>query len=238
MSEFLDLAVVVPFFNEAENIAPLLAEIRRAMDAGAWSYEAIFVDDGSSDATAERLIAACATWPQARFLKLEKNSGQAAALLRGFGEVRSEWVATLDGDGQNDPADIARLWDLRDRADMIAGVRAKRDDSALRKNMSRLANSVRSKFLGDGVRDSGCAIKLFRREVVATFLPIRTLYSFMPALAAGAGFRIIECEVNHRARTRGESKYGLGVMLWRPIVDMLGVKWFLSRRIPMSASKP
>ena len=126
----------------------------------------------------------------------------------------------------------AALLPLLAEADFVAGVRAERHDSALRKWMSRTANRVRARFLRDGLRDSGCALKAFRREVLDAFLPIRTLYSFMPALAVGAGFRVVEAEVRHRERERGASKYGLRVMLWRPAVDMLGVKWFLARRIP------
>lgn len=129
----------------------------------------------------------------------------------------------LDGDGQNDPADLPALLDQLSIADLVAGVRVNRQDSWLRRTMSRLANAIRSRLLGDGARDAGCALKAFRREVREAFVPIRTLYSFTPALAAAAGFRVIEWEVQHRPRTHGASKYGLGVMLWRPLADMLGV---------------
>ena len=196
------------------------------------TYEAIFVDDGSRDATAARFRAVAEGWPQARVIEQGRNQGQASALLRGLRAAAGPILVTLDGDGQNDPADIPRLVDLLGGADFVAGVRAQRSDSALRRWMSRTANRVRARILEDGLRDSGCALKAFRREVVDAFLPIRTLYSFMPALAVAAGYKVVEAEVHHRPRTRGTSKYGLRVMLWRPLVDLIGVRWFLSRRIP------
>jgi glycosyltransferase involved in cell wall biosynthesis len=226
------LSVVIPFYDEEESAGPLLAELRPVLDGLGEPYEVLLVDDGSRDATAARLQAVAAAWPEARVLELEVNQGQASALLCGLHAAAGRVLVTLDGDGQNDPADIPKLLPALAGADMVAGVRTQRNDSALRRWMSRTANRVRGRVLGDGLRDSGCALKAFRREVVGSFIPIRTLYSFMPALAVGAGYRVVEAEVGHRARTRGRSKYGLRVMLWRPFVDMLGVWWFLSRRIP------
>jgi glycosyltransferase involved in cell wall biosynthesis len=160
------------------------------------------------------------------------NQGQAAALYRGMRLAGAPVIVTLDGDGQNDPADIAPMLArlAESGADMVAGVRVQRNDSWLRRRMSRIANRVRSRILRDGVRDTGCGLKAFRREVVDAFLPIRTLYSFMPALAVAAGFRVVEQPVGHRARRADVSKYGLGVMLWRPLLDLLGVWWFTRRR--------
>jgi dolichol-phosphate mannosyltransferase len=226
-----EVSVVIPFYNEEESAPPLLAELRPVIDGMAVPYEVLLVDDGSTDGTAARLADAAATWPAARVLALRPNQGQAGALLAGFRASAGRVLVTLDGDGQNDPADIPRLVAALAGADMAVGVRADRHDSLLRRLMSRTANRVRARVLGDGLRDSGCALKAFRREVIDAFLPIRTLYSFMPALAVAAGYRVVEVEVRHRARTRGESKYGLRVMLWRPLVDMLGVRWFLSRRV-------
>jgi len=225
------LSVVIPLYNEEDNVSPLLAELRPVLDGLGQAYEVVLVDDGSTDSTAERLREAAAAWPQGRVIELARNQGQACALLTGFGQASGEICVTLYGDGQNDPADIPRLLPRLAEADMVIGVRAERQDSSLRRLMSRVANGVRSRFLGDGVRDTGCALKAFRREVVEAFLPIRTLYSFMPALAVASGFRVVQVEVRHRPRTRGQSKYGLRAMLWRPLVDMLGVKWFAWRRI-------
>ncbi len=226
------LSIVVPFFNEEENVAPLLAEIRAVCDALGQAYEAIFVNDGSTDATERRLNAATRGWPEARPLHYQINQGQAAALFLGMKQATGEILVTLDGDGQNDPADIPRLLAALDNFDMVAGVRARRQDSWLRLTMSRLANRVRSSILRDGLRDTGCALKAFRREVVESFIPIRTLYSFMGAMAVAAGFRICQLEVAHRPRTRGQSKYGLSVFWWKPLIDMVGVYWFSRRRFP------
>lgn len=223
--------VIVPFFNEEANVGSLLGELRRALDALDGAYEIILVDDGSADGTAAALNAGARDWSECRILSFTKNRGQAAALLSAFARAKGNVLVTLDGDGQNDPADIPRLLARLDGADMVAGVRAHRQDSTLRRLMSRLANGVRSRVLGDGVTDTGCALKAFRREVAGAFIPIRTLYSFMPALAVAAGFRVVEEPVNHRPRTAGESKYGLAAMFWRPFVDMLGIWWFRQRRV-------
>jgi glycosyltransferase involved in cell wall biosynthesis len=226
------ISIVVPFFNEEENVAPLLAEIRAICGAIGKSYEAIFVNDGSTDGTGPRLDEAATNWPEARTFHFCRNHGQAAALFFGMKQAGGEAVVTLDGDGQNDPADIPKLLAELTDCDMVAGVRARRKDSWLRLAMSRLANNVRSRLLGDGLRDTGCALKAFRREVVDSFIPIRTLYSFMGAMAVAAGFRLRQVKVAHRPRTRGVSKYGLSVFWWKPLVDMAGIYWFSRRRFP------
>jgi len=230
--------VVVPFFNEEIGAPRFVDELKRAVEGLAGEVEVLLVDDGSSDGTAAVLEQKIAGWEGWRVLRQPRNTGQAAALLHGMQSAAAPLIVTLDGDGQNDPADIpamvARL-DAPDRADMVAGVRAKRNDSWLRKRMSRIANAVRQRVLRDGVRDTGCGLKAFRKEVVQAFIPIRTLYSFMPALAVAAGFKVVEQAVNHRPRLADESKYGLGVMLWRPLLDLLGIWWFTRRRFPLAA---
>jgi glycosyltransferase involved in cell wall biosynthesis len=226
------ISIVVPFFNEQENVAPFLMEIRAVCGAIGETYEGIFVNDGSTDGTGKRLDEVAKNWPEARAFHFCRNHGQAAALFFGMKQASGEVVVTLDGDGQNDPADIPKLLaELRD-CDMVAGVRARRKDSWVRLAMSKLANSVRAKLLGDGLRDTGCALKAFRREVVGSFIPIRTLYSFMGAMAAASGFRMRQVAVAHRPRIRGVSKYGLSVFWWKPLVDMAGVFWFCRRRCP------
>jgi dolichol-phosphate mannosyltransferase len=226
------ISIVVPFFNEEGNVTQLLAEIRAVCDALGQSYEAIFVNDGSKDATGQRLDEAANGWPEAKPFHFLSNHGQAAALFFGMKKAAGEILVTLDGDGQNDPSDIPRLLAALADCDMVAGVRAGRRDSWLRLTMSRLANSVRSRLLGDGLRDTGCALKAFRCEVVEAFIPIRTLYSFMGAMAVAAGFRLRQLEVAHRPRIRGQSKYGISVFWWKPLIDMIGVFWFLRRRFP------
>ena len=224
------ISIVVPFFNEEENVVPLLRELRIVCDTLGQPYEGIFINDGSQDATGCRLDEAAKSWPEARIIHFRSNHGQAAALFFGMKQAAGEVLVTLDGDGQNDPADIPRLFVELSDCDLVAGVRARRQDSWLRLTMSRLANSVRSKLLGDGLRDTGCALKAFRHEVLDSFIPIRTLYSFMGAMAVAGGFRLRQIEVAHRPRTRGVSKYGLSVFWWRPLVDMFGVFWFSRRR--------
>ncbi len=225
-------SVVVAFYNEADNVPDVLSAIRAVLDQMAGRYEALFVNDGSSDGTAQRLSACCQAWPEATVLNLPRNVGQAGALLVGFRRARGEWILTLDGDGQNDPADFPALLD-RARAtgaDLVVGVRTPRNDSWLRRAMSRLANAFRRRVLHDGVSDSGCALKAMRREVVDALVPIRSLYSFIPAMAVSAGFVVAEAPVRHHARRHGKSSYGFSVFLWRPAADMLALWWLLRRR--------
>lgn len=226
-------SVVIPFYNEEAAIPALLSELRAVMDALGAPYEAVLLDDGSRDKTPTLLASAAQNWPECRYVALRPNRGQAAALLHGCREARAPWIITLDGDGQNCPADIPALIAASATSDMVVGIRQHRQDSWLRRAMSRLANSVRSKILRDGVRDSGCALKVFRREIVPHFWPIRSLYSFMPAFAAAAGFRIAEIPVRHRSRQGGVSNYGFGTFAWRPFTDTLALWWLLRvRRLP------
>lgn len=226
-----DLTVIIPFYNEAPNVAPLLAELRAALDPLALAVEVLLVNDGSTDTTAAALATAAATWPAIRVEHFPRNRGQAAALWWGFQNARGTWLAMLDGDGQNPPAELARLWPLRDTADMLAGARLGRRDSTLRRAMSRLANATRRLLLRDGVSDTGCSLKLFRREVAGSFLPIRTLYSFLPAFAVAGGWTVREIPVAHRARAAGVSKYGLRAMAILPLLDLLALTWLLRRQI-------
>lgn len=223
------ISIVIPFFNEEEAAPALLAELRPVMDS-IGDAEVLLIDDGSRDGTGRVLDEAAAAWPAVRVFHFAKNHGQGAALFFGIHQARGDAIALLDGDGQNDPADIPALFAALDGVDFVTGYRANRRDSTLRRWMSRLANVVRSRVLRDRVRDTGCGLKVFRREVRESLIPLRTLYSFIPAMVRAAGFRIAERPVTHRPRTRGVSKYGLWVMLWRPLLDMLGMAWFVRRR--------
>jgi dolichol-phosphate mannosyltransferase len=231
-----EFSVVVPFYNEEGVIPSYLPEIFAAMNATGASWEAIFVNDGSRDKTGGLLERLTENWPARKIIHHARNSGQSAALWTGFSAARAPWIITLDGDGQNVPADIPRLIARCAEYDMVVGIRAARKDSALRKTMSRIANRVRQKALADGVCDSGCALKVFRREIIGAFLPIRSLYSFIPAFAAQAGYAITELPVTHRERTSGKSNYGFLTFAWRPLVDMLSLWWIARRRIPGAAS--
>ncbi len=226
-----ELSVIIPFYNEAPNVAPLLAELREALEPLGLVVEIVLINDGSSDGTAAALTEAAAVWPAVRVEHFPRNRGQAAALWWGFQNARGTWFAMLDGDGQNPPAELARLWPERHTADMLAGARRQRRDSRLRRAMSRIANATRRSLLRDGVSDTGCSLKLFRREVAASFFPIRTLYSFLPAFAVAGGWTVREIPVQHRARQAGVSHYGLRAMAILPLLDLLALIWLRRRQI-------
>ncbi len=230
MSGMPSIAVVVPFFNEAENVDAFCSELRDVLTKELSDVEVALIDDGSSDGTGAKLEAIARAWPEARVFHLRENKGQSAALLFGFSRTTAPIIVTMDGDGQNDPHDIPRLIARLVEADMVVGVRVDRQDTWMRRRISRIANQVRSDLLGDGVSDSGCALKVFSREVVDAFIPIRTLYSFMPALAVAGGFRVVEEPVRHRARAHGYSRYTTASFLILPIIDFVGLRWFRWRR--------
>ena len=220
------VSVVVPLYNEEEN-APILQEELATALAGL-AYEIIFVDDGSTDQTLSRLTKA----PGVRILQFDMNAGQSAAMYAGANAARGAVVVLIDGDLQNDPADIPRLLaEIERGADLVCGYRAQRKDTFVKKLTSRIANFVRSRFTKDGVRDTGCTLKAMRRECVRTLVPFKGMHRFIPALVKGAGYRLIEIPVNHRARKFGQSKYGLGNRAVRATVDMFGVRWLLSRQL-------
>ncbi|MBP7140709.1 MAG: glycosyltransferase family 2 protein [Opitutaceae bacterium] len=237
-----ELSIVIPFYNEAENIPPLLAELRQAVETIGIPVEILAVDDCSRDATLEALGAVAASWPALQVIHLGVNGGQAIALWRGFERVRGRWVATLDGDGQNPPLELVKLWTHRESADMLVGARQGRQDSLGRRVMSRIANHVRRFLLRDGVSDSGCALRLFRREVLGSLPPFRTLYSFMPACAVSGGWKVREIPVAHRARTAGVANYTFRKMAILPFLDTLAFCWVLRRMLrlapPRDRNKP
>jgi dolichol-phosphate mannosyltransferase len=219
------VSVVVPVFNEEDNISVLQAELRSAL-AGI-DHEIIFVDDGSSDRTAHKIERRF----EVRVLRFERNTGQSAAIYAGLHAARGATVVLIDGDLQNDPADIPKLLaEIARGADLVCGYRARRKDTVIKRITSRIANFVRSRFTKDGVRDTGCSLKAMRRECVSTLVPFKGMHRFIPALVKGAGYRLVEVPVNHRPRRFGQSKYGLGNRAVRATVDMFGVRWLLSRR--------
>jgi len=193
----------------------------------------IFVDDGSTDATAERLAALRKGCPQLRVLRHEKNAGQSAALVSGLLAAQAPWVATLDGDGQNDPADIPALYTIAQADDslwLVGGWRQQRCDSGIKRLSSRIANGVRAALLGDATPDTGCGLKLLRREDCLQLPRFDHMHRFLPALVLRAGGGVRSVPVNHRPRERGVSKYGVFNRLWVGIVDLFGVMW-LRRRV-------
>jgi len=228
------LSVVVPAHNEAENLPSLLDEVRAAL-AGRVSYEVVVVDDGSSDDTAFLVAAMSKDFPELRVLRHREQCGQSAALLSGVRAARAPWIATLDGDGQNDPADIPRLWAMVEDPDrppdlkLIAGHRVRRRDGWLKRASSRIANGVRGRLLGDRTPDTGCGLKLFERQTLLAVPHFDHFHRFLPALIQRGGGRVISVEVGHRPRAGGRSHYGVHNRLWVGIVDLFGVMW-LQRR--------
>ena len=191
-------------------------------------YEIIFVDDGSVDRTAERIKPA----PNVRTIRFEKNAGQSAAIYAGLMAARGATAVVIDGDLQNDPADIPRLLaEVARGADLVCGYRVKRQDTLVKRLTSRIANTVRSRYTKDGVRDTGCTLKAMRRECLSALVPFKGMHRFIPALVKAAGYRLVEIPVNHRPRRFGQSKYSLGNRVLRATVDMFGVRWLLSRRL-------
>jgi dolichol-phosphate mannosyltransferase len=228
-----EFSVVVPVCNEAENVEPLAREIAAAMAGRSW--EMIFIDDGSTDETATILLRLKAELPTLRVLRHSFRSGQSAAVASGVRAALAPWIATLDGDGQNDPADIPKLIAARDApgnkgVQLFMGNRkASRQDTAFRKLQSSIANGVRSGLLGDDTPDTGCGIKLFSREVFMDLPRFDHMHRFLPALFMRQGARVISIPVSHRPRTRGTSKYGMLNRLWVGIVDIVGVMWLRRR---------
>lgn len=220
------ISVVIPLFNEEENLPVLQKELADAL-AGL-SYEIVFVDDASRDGTLSRIERR----PEIRVLQFEKNAGQSAAMFAGIHAARGSVIVLLDGDLQNDPADIPKLLAEIERGfDLVCGYRAKRKDTLVKKITSRVANFVRSRFTRDGVRDTGCTLKAMRRECAQALIPFYGMHRFIPALVKGAGYQLVEIPVNHRPRKFGVSKYGLGNRAVKATVDMFGVRWLLSRQL-------
>lgn len=228
----MELSIVIPARNEAPNVAPLVAEIRAALDARA-DYEIVYVDDGSDDGTADAVRGLMVNFPRLKLLRHAASCGQSAAIRSGIRGASGMWIATLDADGQNDPADIPRLWAAAQAAAnervLIAGFRQKRRDTLIKRLSSRIANRVRGGMLKDNTPDTGCGLKLFRRDLYLLLPFFDHNHRFLPALVLRQGGTVISEPVNHRPRQRGVSNYGLFDRLWVGIVDLFGVMWLMRR---------
>ena len=228
------LSIVVPVYNEASNLALLIQEINQTLD-GQISYEIIYVDDGSRDESWELLQSLVKQCSVLRIVRHRRSYGQSVAILTGVKLARAEWIVTLDGDGQNDPADIWKLLEVLKvpqrppRLHLIAGKRYKRQDTWIRRISSKIANGLRSALLQDNTSDTGCGLKLFSRKTFLALPHFNHMHRFLPALFLREGSDILFVEVNHRPRQRGQSKYGVWNRLWKGLVDTLGVMW-LQRR--------
>ncbi|HYS89277.1 MAG TPA: glycosyltransferase family 2 protein [Bradyrhizobium sp.] len=231
----VDVSIVVPVRNEAENVSPLIAEIAAALD-GRWKYEIIYVNDGSTDPTADRLAAIVRQRENLRQIRHATSSGQSAAVRSGVRAARGAIVATLDGDGQNNPAFlpdlILAIENGGERVGLVAGQRVGRKDTGFKKIQSRVANGVRNAILHDGTRDTGCGLKAFRREVFLMMPYFDGLHRFLPALMRREGYEIAYVDVIDRPRHSGVSNYGFFDRLWIGIMDLAGVWWLIRRKKP------
>lgn len=224
-------SVVIPMKNEAENIVPLLTELDRVMGEVGAPWELIYVNDGSTDTTETVLKREQASRPHLHIVKLAKNYGQSAALSAGFERVSGEFVITLDGDGQNDPADIPRLIAIKDNYDLICGIRKKRRDTWVKRWISRAANAVRGRCCRDGVQDTGCSLKLYRRSCLEKIKMYQGMHRFLPALFVIEGFRVGEIPVNHRERQKGVSHYSFSNRSFNTVFDLFAVMWMQRRHL-------
>ena len=231
----VDVSIVVPVRNEAENVSPLIAEIAAALDAR-WKYEIIYVNDGSTDSTADRLAAVMRQRGNLRQIRHATSSGQSAAVRSGVRAARGAIVATLDGDGQDNPAFlpdlILAIENGGERVGLVAGQRVGRKDTGFKKIQSRVANGVRNAILRDGTRDTGCGLKAFRREVFLMMPYFDGLHRFLPALMRREGYEIAYVDVIDRPRHSGVSNYGFFDRLWIGIMDLAGVWWLIRRKKP------
>lgn len=225
------VSVVVPAFNEKDNLGPLVEELQLALDSTGLVYEILLVDDGSRDGSRELLMALQERSPRLRVLRLARNAGQSAAFLAGFDEACGEVVVTLDADLQNDPADIPRLLERLPGQDAVLGVRAVRRDDLLRRVSSRLANAIRRAVTGDGLSDVGCSLKAIRREHLLDLPRFDGVHRFFGTLLVWKGCRVVEMAVSHRPRRAGVAKYNVRNRAFRTLLDLLAMRWLRARMV-------
>ena len=227
------ISVVIPVYNEAESLAQLQSELTKVLTD--YDHELVFVDDGSDDNSLQMIHRGS----RVRVVEFAKNTGQSAAIYAGLRAARGAILVLIDSDLQNDPNDIPRLLaEMEKGADLVCGFRTKRKDTRFKRFQSKIANAVRSRFTKDGVRDTGCTLKAMRRECREALVPFYGMHRFIPALIKGAGYRIVEVPVQHRARQYGSSKYSFGNRAWRATIDMIGVRWLLSRQFQIRMKQP
>ena len=225
------VSVVIPAYNEAENLPALLGELAPPLESLGTPYEIVLVDDGSTDGTRETLLGLQARYPALRVVRFRENAGQSAAFLAGFEAARGEVVVTLDADLQNNPADIPELVRQLESHDAVLGVRARRRDSFLRRASSRVANAVRRAATGDGLADVGCSLKAFRRECLLDLPRFNGVHRFFGTLVVWKGWRVVEVPVDHRPRRAGQAKYNLRNRAFRTLLDLLAMRWLRARMV-------
>jgi glycosyltransferase involved in cell wall biosynthesis len=233
MSQPLELTILLPVYNEKDNLVPLVEEIRTSLTPLKKSFEILFVDDGSTDGSLEILKELSKKYPEIRLIEFVRNFGQSSAFGAGFREARGRVIVTLDSDLQNDPKDIPKLLDLMElnQADAVCGVRAQRNDTWLRKATSRFANWVRNSISQDNIQDTGCSLKAFRKECLQDFFYFKGMHRFFPTLVRIYGYKVIETPVSHRPRSKGISKYSTRNRLIHPFLDLLAVRWMKDKRL-------
>lgn len=224
-------SVVIPLKNEASNIVDLIQELEPVMYSLGHPWELICIDDGSTDGTRQILSDLLPQKPYLRIIFFKKNYGQSSAFDAGFKAARGEFVITLDGDRQNDPTDIPRLLELIRDCDMVCGIRLKRKDSFIKRMTSKLANYVRSRLCDDGVQDTGCSLKVYRKECLKHIKMYHGMHRFLPALFKIEGFRIKQIPVNHRERVKGKSNYNFFNRSFNTVADLLAVRWMQKRHL-------
>jgi len=225
------LSILVPVYNEQANVLPLAREVRAAMQRTDLDYELVFIDDGSSDGTWGEIAKAREMDARVRGLRHTRNAGQSAALWTGIQATTSPLIATLDGDLQNDPADYPMMLRALESCDFVCGVRAKRNDTWLRRVSSKVARKARKAALKVDFCDTGCAMRVFRRSALKGLFPFNGLHRFLPVLVHGMGARTKEVPIGHRPRVAGVSKYGLNNRLWRGIADLFAIAWWQKRKV-------
>ncbi len=226
-----NLSIIVPVFNESGNVQPLADEVAAVFEGSRWDWELVYVDDASTDDTWGKIHTARSLNPRIRALRHRKNAGQSAALWTGILSGETEYIATLDGDLQNDPLDLPRLLDALGEVDFACGVRTKRRDSWLRKVSSKVARSARRFVLGVDFVDTGCALRGFRRCTLRCVFPFNGLHRFLPILVHAGGFKTRELPINHRPRVSGISKYGVWNRVGRGLMDLCAMAWYQRRRL-------
>lgn len=224
-------SVVIPLKNEEGNIADLIHELEPVMRSTGKPWELICIDDGSTDSTLTILTGLAETRPYLRILAFDRNYGQSSAFDAGFKSARGEWVITLDGDRQNDPADIPKLIAATERSDLVCGYRLDRRDPWHKKATSRIANFIRGRFCRDQIRDTGCSLKVYRTTSLRHIKMYQGMHRFLPALFKIEGYRVSEVPVNHRERIKGKTKYTFFNRSFNTIADMLAVRWMWKRRL-------
>ena len=229
--EDIYLSVVVPVYNEEENLPILIGQLYEVLKPMGKAFEMIFVDDGSIDGSRRILKEMIAQYPEIRILGFKKNCGETAAGAAGLKEAKGEIIFTIDADLQNDPQDIPAMLAYLKEYDMVTGWRQKREDSWIKRNTSKIANKVRNRLSGETVRDSGCTFRAYKRQCLQNIKLYKGMHRFMPTLVKMEGFRVIEIPIAHRPRQFGVSKYTTWNRMWRAFVDLLAVKWMKSRHI-------